>query len=220
MKQGKAKRRTQAGAGTGKASVRKAKRVRRRGVLDRLKAEEAEGVLRRLLAGHPELGAEADGHARSLLGEVTFDAIADEVEGVVKARDLDDLSSRAGQHEWGYVTPTEAAWEILEETVEPFVTDIRRRIDLGLESEALEICKGLVLGLYRVDQRKAGELVEWAWDFPAEAAAGAIRTWSTGDCGKKRARRKALAFPREFVDRFVPGWREMIERLRGRMGHR
>lgn len=40
--------------------------------------------------------------------------------------------------------------EILEETLEPFVEDMKRLLDLGLEAEALEICKGVVLGCYRL----------------------------------------------------------------------
>src|SRR2546430_12263331 len=50
-----------------------------------------------------------------------------------------DLNARAGSHEWGYVEPSEAAWEILEETVEPVLDDMKRHIELGLEAEALEI---------------------------------------------------------------------------------
>ena len=44
--------------------------------------------------------------------------------------------------------------EILEEMLEPFVEDMKRHLELGLEAEALEICKGLVLGCYR---RAGGE---------------------------------------------------------------
>src|SRR2546430_8612475 len=38
-----------------------------------------------------------------------------------------DLNARAGSHEWGYVEPSEAAWEILEETVEPVLDDMKRQ---------------------------------------------------------------------------------------------
>jgi hypothetical protein len=197
------------------------KGTRRKGsVLERLKAEEAQDVLRRLLAAHPDLGAEAETIARSHLGEETFETIADEIEEAVCALDLDDLNGRAGRHEWGYVEPTEAAWEILEEAVEPFVADIKRRIELGLEADALEICKGVVLGLHRVEQGKGGDLAEWAPDFPAEAAGDAIETWRTGDGPKKTTgsgpRRNRRAFPQEFADRFVPEWRNMIARTLSR----
>lgn len=191
--------------------------TRQRSVLEHLKAEEAQDVLRRLLAAHPDLGAEAEKIARSLLGEVAFEAVAADVEHAVRARDLEDLNGRAGRHEWGYVEPTEAAWEILEETVEPFLDDMKRQIELGLEVEALEICKGVVLGLYRVEHGKRGELAEWAPDFPAEAAGGAIETWQRGNRTKKAAgagaRRKRPVFPPEFVDRFVPEWQDLIARV-------
>lgn len=199
------------------------KHARRGGsILERLRPEESQDVLRRLLAAHPELRGEAEELARSRMREVTFETIADEVEAAVGAFALDDLNGPAGRHAWGYVSPTEAAWEILEEAIEPFLSDIKRQIELGLEAEALEICKGVVLGLYRVERRKGGALADWAPDFPVEAAGGAIETWWTRDRTKKTARagapRKRLAFPQEFSDRFVPDWRDMIARLLSRKG--
>ena len=198
--------------------VANVKSARKKGsVLDRLKAAEAHDVLRRLITAHPNLGAEAETIARSLLAEVTFEAVADDVEDGVRAMDLEDLNGRAGRHEWGYVGPDEAAWEILEETVEPFLDDIKRQIELGLEAEALEICKGLVLGLYRVEHEERGEVAEWAPDFPAEAAGGAIETWQremqTTKAARAGARRSRPTFPQEFVDRFIPEWRDMIAQI-------
>lgn len=201
---------------------RRAARSKREGAgLDHLKPDEAAEVLRRLLAAHPDLADEAELTARSILGEVTFEEIADEVEDAVRAPDLDDLNARAGRHAWGYVEPTEAAWAILEEAVEPFVEDMKRRIGLGLETEALEICKGVVLGLYRVEHGKGGGVLEWAPDFPAEAAGNALEVWSRGgDRVRKSARRpvsrRPRSFAREFVDQVVPEWAEMISRILSR----
>ena len=57
-------------------------------------------------------------------------------------------------------------------------------------------------------------------DFPAEAAGNAIDVWlAPGPREKadrswpKRKERKRPAFPQEFVDREVPEWAEMIERM-------
>jgi len=196
----------------------RAKGAARKGsVLERLETAEAEGVLRRLLAAHPALRAEAETIARSQMGTVSFEVVADEVDEAARSLDIDDLNRRAGRHEWGYVEPTEAAWEILEETVQPYIVDIKRRIDLGLEADALEICKGVVLGLHRIEQAKAGGLLEWAPDFPAEAAGDVLETWCRGAGARKVAgrgpRRIRPPLPQEFTDGLVPAWREMIERI-------
>ena len=188
-------------------------------MLDRLSPVEAETVLRRLLAAHPELRAEAEQTARSLMGEVSFESIAEEVEDAVGALDLDDLNSRAGRHEWGYTEPTEAAWELLEETVGPFLEDMKRQMELGLATEALEICKGVLLGLYRLRDRKEDAFLGWASDFPEEAAADAVSAWRAGQRkGEpgKRGQRGRQAFPQDFVDEFVPEWRSLLSRVLSR----
>jgi hypothetical protein len=53
--------------------------------------------------------------------------------------------------------PSEAAWEILEETVEPVLDDMKRH---GLEAEALEICKGMVLGCIIPGHKSHQELLK------------------------------------------------------------
>ena len=184
---------------------------KRTSILDRLKPEEAEVVLHRVLAAHRELRAEVQQIAKSLLGEVAFECVADEVEHAVRDLGLDDLGSRAGKHSWGYVSPTEAAWELLEESVSPFIEDMKRQFELGLDAEALEICKGLVLGLYRVRNEKGNEVLGWAPDFPAETAAHALATWHEGadDKTARGGRRKQPIFPRDFAREFVPEWEDL-----------
>jgi hypothetical protein len=164
--------------------------------LERLKPEEAAGVLRDLLEVHPELASEAEGMARSLLHQVDYEDIAAEIEDEIRALDYENLNARAGRHEWGYVEPTEAAWEILEEALEPFREDMKRHLELGLETEALEICKGLVLGCHRLSERAGGDVLGWAPDFPGEAAGHALEVWYSGgdDPKNRKGRKKRLHF--------------------------
>ncbi len=70
----------------------------------------------------------------------------------------------------GYVEPDQAAQDLLEEAVDPFVEDMKGQIRRGLGPEALEVCKGIVLGLYRVHKTRT-ELAEYAPEFPEEHAA-------------------------------------------------
>jgi hypothetical protein len=183
--------------------------------LERLKPEEAAAVLRHLLEVHPDLSSDAEEMARSLLLGVKYEEIAAEIEDEIRALDYEALNARAGRHEWGYVEPSEAAIEILKETVEPFREDMKRHLELGLESEALEICKGLVLGCYRLSERAGGDVLGWAPDFPGEAAGYALEVWYSGTDDPKRRdpqRKKRPPLPPDFLS-LVPKWIPMIERI-------
>jgi hypothetical protein len=202
-------------ASQGKRNGKSARDSGVRRTLERLKPDEAALVLRRLLDVHPDLASEAEETARTLLQEVKYEEIAAEIEDEIRALDYDDLNARAGRHEWGYVEPTEAAWEILEETVEPFREDMKRHLELGLEGEALEICKGLVLGCYRLSERAGGDVLGWAPDFPVEAAGHVLEVWYTGgDDPKNRqpGERKRSSLPADFLS-LIPKWVPLIERV-------
>jgi hypothetical protein len=194
----------------------KSKSGRKTAVLDKLQPSEAAAVLARLLAAHPEFRAEAEQMARSFLNEVSFESVADEVEGVLRQFDLDDLNGRAGGHSWGYTEPSEAAWELLDEALEPFVEDMKRHLGLGLEEEAREICQGIVLGLYRIRDEDGDEFLGWAADFPAEAAQGAVADWISGSkqgAASGHADPKHTAPFREFAEKHVPEWPWISEQL-------
>ncbi|MGH7265533.1 MAG: hypothetical protein ACREMB_11870 [Candidatus Rokuibacteriota bacterium] len=118
-------------------------------VLARLQAGDAAEVLRTLLERHPDLTAEAERLAKSAVTDVDVEAIAEDVEQAVLGLDLDDLNARAGRKRWGYVEPTDAAWERLEEAVGPYLDEMRRRSELGLEAAAVTACQGIVSGLHR-----------------------------------------------------------------------
>jgi hypothetical protein len=188
-------------------------------LVDELKPGEAALVLRQLLADHPELLSEAEKISRSTLGDVSFESIASEVEDSIRQLSLDDLNGRAGRHSWGYTEPTEAAWELLEEAVEPFVEDMRRHLSLGLDEEAFEICKGILLGLYQCRDASGDEFLGWASDFPAEAAGNTLADWIAAD---KQGVSRTLPVPnrvlflRKFVDEHVPEWQWISKQVAGK----
>ena len=189
--------------------------------LDKLQPSEAMVVLERLIAAHPEFRTEAEQIARSVLGTVSFESVADDVEDAVRQLDLDDLNGRAGRHSWGYTEPGEAAWELLEEAVEPFVDEMKRHLDLGLEAEALQICLGVVLGLYQLHNDTEAEFLSWAPDFPEEAAGNIVADWvkasKPGTTGRGRGRNRA-ALLRKFVEQHVPEWPWIWDRVAGGKG--
>ena len=182
-------------------------------LLNQLQPADTVLVLQRLLAAHPELIAEAGKIAHSTLCEVSFESVATDVEDSIRQLNLDDLNGRAGRHSWGYTEPSEAAWELLQEAVDPFVEDLKRYLGLGLEEAAFEMCKGIVLGLYNCRDSGEGELLGWAEDFPAEAAGNAM-----AECFAKRSSGPRLAsihesVVRQFVDQYVPEWQWISKQI-------
>ena len=118
------------------------------GLLDRLSSEEAVTVLRHLLDQHPELRSEAEQLADRLVSSSSIEEIAEDVHSRITSIDLDDLNGRAGAHSWGYVEPSQAAIDLLEEAVEDLVEDMKRRVSWGLcprpKSSAPELWKDCI----------------------------------------------------------------------------
>ena len=149
-------------------------RQKKNGALSHLESHEGDAVLRELLKRHPELQQEAEEMAESTISDVSVEGIAQDVSDSVLGVDLDDLNDRAGKHSWGYVEPSEAAWELLEEAVEDIIEDMKRRKGAGSGAAAEKICRGMVLGLYKVRNTHNDGAMGWAPDFPAETAGQAV----------------------------------------------
>lgn len=162
--------------------------------MEHLQPAEAQQVLRTLLAARPDIMPVAEKIAGSLLADVSCEQVADNVEEALLSLDFDDV--HAGPTEFGYTEPDEGAWEALEEAVRPFHEDLKRHIELALEAEALEICKGILLGLYRVRERRSHDVLAYAEDFPEEAAGNALDTWQRTGLTKGAKKRRRPDFPR------------------------
>jgi len=106
------------------------------------------------------------------------------------------------------LSSTEAAWELLGEAVEPFFEEMRRHIELGIETAAAGTCSGIVLGLYRCRGQQAEQLVGWAEDFPMETAGHAVATLASQSRAKHR---RAWRLPGAIVGQ-VPKWAGLFGR--------
>lgn len=143
-------------------------------LIDDLTPDERSTLLRALLDRHPELQPEAAAIAAVVLASLDADRVADAVESEIRGRDAGELNGRAGRTRDGYVEPGDAAWELLEETIDPYTADLRRRLGRGQYGAALSMAVGIILGLYRCRRHDGTELLAWAEDFPAEAAGDAL----------------------------------------------
>jgi len=165
--------------------------------LDALSGAEYARVLADLLTSHPELRPEAEGAARHLLSDASIAAVAESVAWALEELPLDALATRSGRIRGrGYVHETEAAWEIVNDAVEPFVADLRRRASLGLEA-AITVSAGIVTGLYRCREPEDGTVVAYAGpDSLSQLADEVIND----------ANRLGVVLSPDLADQFWPDW--------------
>ena len=176
------------------------------GLLERLSPEEAVAVLHQLLDKHQELRSEAEQFATKLVSSSSIEDIAEDAHHRVTSIDLDDLNGRAGAHSWGYVEPSQAAQDLLEEAVEDLVEDMKRRAELGLVSAAEVVCAGIVQGLYQARDTESDGALGWAPDFPGEEADYVVGEFlrACPPATRKAAKRSLM----ETLAKRVPEWAE------------
>jgi hypothetical protein len=107
----------------------------KRSALDTLSAAEKAAVLDELLAARPDLRELAEAFAAQVMTDADRSAVADDVEDALQGLDIEELNTRAGYRPGrGYVHPAEAADEILDEALQPFLDDLQRLAGLGTRS--------------------------------------------------------------------------------------
>jgi hypothetical protein len=147
----------------------------KRSALDTLSAAEKAGVLDELLAARPDLREQAEAYAARVVADTDRSAVADDVEDSLQGLDIEELNTRAGYRPGrGYVHPAEAADEILDEALQPFLDDLQRRAGLGMRLAAAELASGILLGLYNCRHGNSETLLEYSPDYAAERASGVV----------------------------------------------
>ncbi len=175
--------------------------------LDRLGQDEAAQVLSQLVKNHPELGEDAEALALKVITAVDPESVAEDVVWEFEGLDQDDIWERSGHDRFGaYTEPWDAANEICEERLAPFLEELERLLSMGQMQPALDQVKGLLLGLHRLQ----GHLPPDAEDYPSESGAYAVlEAWAAkGPAGEDQT---LLGWIKDAL----PEWAGHLERLWG-----
>lgn len=167
-------------------------------VLSVLCDAEKAAVLDELVTADSRLRATAETAARRRLASVDRAGVSDAIVEVLTALDQEALATRAGRTRYGYVEPTEAAWALLEEALQPWIEDIGRLSRIGLAQAARETGLGILGGLHRCPEHARDDdlLLSWAPDFSAETASSVLR--ALADAGVELSHAE--------MQRAAPGW--------------
>ncbi len=173
----------------------------KRSALDALSAAEKAAVLDELLAARPDLRQPAEAYAAQLMSGTDRSAVAGDVEDALQGLGIEELNTRAGYRPGrGYVHPAEAADEILDEVLQPFLDDLQRRAGFGMRSAAAELAAGIMLGLYNCRHGNSETLLEYSPDYAVERASGVV-----SDCA-----RLGIEVPTAELLDLMPEWSAML----------
>jgi len=97
----------------------------------------------------------------------------------------------------GYVHETEAAWELVHDVIQPFLTDVRRRAGLCLADAASAVATGIVGGLYLARDPEDGTVVAYA---------GPDALTDLADEVLSAVAKLGLSLPEDAAERLWPEW--------------
>lgn len=159
-----------------------------------------------LLDARPAVREQAEELAVRRLSRVDPAGVADDVESTLRSADIDELNGRAGYHPGiGYVHPVEAAAQILDELLQPYLDDLRRHADLGMTAAAVDLAVGILHGLHRCRDGSSESLLEYSPDYADERAAQVVRQCSA----------VGVELPVDDLADVLSGWEPLIQHSGG-----
>jgi hypothetical protein len=145
--------------------------------LKQLSPEEAKTVLLLLAKESRELASQIGKMAKAIISDVDDDEVADEVYWELTNIDVEALWNRSGSSRFGYVEPVEAAYEMVEEVLEPFAEQLKKYRKLDMFTEVNKMGLGLAKGILKFTKEGQTEFKEWAQDDPLDWLDGLLMEW-------------------------------------------
>lgn len=95
-------------------------------LLDSINPSDALYVLKVLMNGDSILSDKVFQILMERVSEIESDEIALDVYYTLEQLEVEELWDRSGKTRYGYVDPSEEAWVMLEEVIEPFVSEMKK----------------------------------------------------------------------------------------------
>ena len=172
-----------------------------REIIDHLSPTDALSVLRTLADSDEALARRIAEMATARLSGVDLEEVAAVLYDELDTLEVEEVWDRAGRTRHGYVEPGEAADQMIEEVLAPFLEELTKYQRLGMNTEANRMCMGLLLGLYRFKHESTSEFKDWVPDAPGIFAETVVDAWKAGS--PSRADVKAV---KAFVEDELEGW--------------
>lgn len=170
-------------------------------IIDNLTLGDALAILQKLAASDEQLAERIVEMAMTQLSRVDPEEIAAVVYDALDALEVEEVWDRSGATRHGYIDPAEAADQMMNEVVDPYLEEMKKYHKLGMPAQANQMCMGLLMGLYQFERDSTNEFKDWAPDVAGSLAWVVVDAWKEGS--PKRADVKAV---KAFVEQELGGW--------------
>jgi hypothetical protein len=175
-------------------------------MISKLTREQAVKIIERLDRQGGKLREAVLTETMNVLTEIDLDATADEVAAVLESIDVRDCWDRSGGSRYGYTSPDEAASELIEEELQPFIDQVEHYHEMGLPEQETVYCMGVILGLYRYERESKSEFRQWCEDIPAEYGGVLLDKWRERSPGGP-----SIDTMHEFIRARCPEWAKLLK---------
>jgi hypothetical protein len=172
-----------------------------REIIDQLSPDDALSILRTLAESDEQIASRIAEIAVTHLSKVDPEEVAADLYDELDLLEVEEVWDRAGSTRHGYVEPHEAAYEMVEEVIGPFLEELKKYQKLGMNTEANRMCMGLLWGLYQFEHDSTSEFKNWAPDVSGEFAWEVVDVWKAGSPSQAD-----IAAVKTFVEDELRGW--------------
>ncbi len=151
--------------------------TKKKKVLDKISGHDALLILKALANEDRSIAKRIEQIALEYLRDIDVENVASQVYYALEGIEIEDLWEQSGSMRYGYVDPSERAWEMLEEALEPFTNELNKYLDLSLENEAKNYCAGILKGINQFGKESSSQLKDWAEDAPDELFERVLDDW-------------------------------------------
>jgi hypothetical protein len=170
-------------------------------IIDQLSPEDALVVLKALARDDERLAARIAEITTTHLGTVDPEEVAFGLYEELEFLEVEEVWDRAGPTRHGYVDPGEAADEMVDEVIKPYLEQLKKLQALGMSAQANRMCLGLLLGLHKFEHESTSKFKDWAPDTPSGFAWAVVDAWKDGSPS-----RADIATVKAFIEDDLGGW--------------
>ena len=162
-------------------------------LLSLITPEDAKMILKKLILEDPGIAMQVKRIADEMLKEVNIDDVAEEIFYSLNSIEIEEIWDRSGSTRHGYVDPSDEAWDVFGETLEPYQSELKKLQSLSLNKEAMTYCKGILKGIWKFQKESTCEYADWCEDAPQEYFHRVLDEWKK-DCKNETQLREMDAF--------------------------